>query len=79
MERFEDEEGWESMDAVRCLLRELVSFGVNEGERDGEGGVSIAFVNAAVEKMRTGRSKSAVAHDAWSIAFNQNASIKGRL
>ena len=47
----EDVVASDSMDNERCLLRLLVgSFGVNEGELDGDGGVSIALVVVAEGK-----------------------------
>ena len=51
-ERFGEEvEASDSIDKERCLLRLFVgSFGVNEGELEGDGGVSIALVVVAGEQ-----------------------------
>ena len=47
----EDVEASYSIDKERCLLRLFVgSFGVNEGELEGDGGVSIALVVVAGEQ-----------------------------
>ena len=50
-ERFGEEvEASDSIDNERCLLRLFVgSWGFNEGDVDGEGGVSIALVVVVVE------------------------------
>ena len=47
----EDEEASDCMDSERCLLRLfVVSCAINEGELDGDGGVSIALVVVAEAK-----------------------------
>ena len=47
----EEVEASDSIDSERCLLRLVVeSFGVSEGELDGDGGVSIALVVVAGEQ-----------------------------
>ena len=53
-ERFGEEvEASDSMDNERCLLRlVVVSCAVNEGELDGDGGVSIALVFVVEAKAR---------------------------
>ena len=61
-ERFGEEvEASDSIDNERCLLRLFVgSWGFNEGDVDGEGGVSIALV-VVVEDSWSARQKSAYA------------------
>ena len=55
----EDVEASDSIDKERCLLRLFVgSFGVNEGELEGDGGVSIALV-VVVGGNLAGKQKSA--------------------
>lgn len=54
MDRFaEDDEDSDSAESERCLLRLFeASCGVNEGDVEGDGGVSIACVSREVGKQK---------------------------
>ena len=64
----EEVEASDSIDSERCLLRLVVeSFGVSEGELDGDGGVSIALVGCGrEEEEKTEDPKQPLDTDAYS-------------